>query len=166
MKILVVEDNARNQQAAKEQLEGHELTIVDELTEARFALERDMEFDVVLCDMELPESATCGVVENHHFTGDTSRRDTAAINEYGFSIALLAIQRGVRRVAMVTSTFHHHSPMAYMAFLLMRGGTLEIAGGARLRFEADSMTKMQGEEPKTSDQYVKDWGGALARLIS
>lgn len=167
MKILVVDDNIRNRRAAREQLEGHDLTIVDSLDKARFALESGRgRFDVVLCDMELPESDR-GVVENHHFDGDESCRDTAAINEYGFSIAMLAIQRGVRRVAMVTSTFHHHSPMAYMAFVLMRGGALELADGARLIFEADSMTKMRGvEDPKTRDQCVKDWRRALARLIA
>ncbi len=55
MKILVVEDDSRQQELARKQLAGHEVTITGYYTEA-FKLIGEQKFDVLLTDMNLPPS--------------------------------------------------------------------------------------------------------------
>lgn len=165
MKILVVDDSPRNQQAAREQLgDAHELTIVADYRKAASALEwaERGTFDAVLTDMEIPERAEGGMAHGSG-GGATVHWNTADINSFGFAIALMAVRCGVKRVAMLTSTHHHHGAMASAVFAL-RGPAFEI-DGARVVFEADSLTKMRGENPETLDQFVKNWASALAYLM-
>lgn len=170
MKILVVDDCPRNQQAAREQLTGHELVIVGTSDEALRAIElaalNSVQFDVVLTDMELPKSATREEICANNLPGAPPEeeyvyRAGGAINSLGFPIAMFAVWRGVKMVAMVTSTYHHHGAMA-SAVSMVRGHRFEI-NGARAVFMADCMT---GSQASRTDPRVKDWKNALERLTS
>jgi len=107
LNILVIEDSAAHQQAAREQLAEHNLTIVGTFPEAMRALgshmfakmgkkayEYEGNFDVVLTDMEMPVDKRLESLDHGNV------KDTSA--PYGLILALRAAQVGVKYVAMIT----------------------------------------------------------------
>lgn len=108
MKILVVEDNARHQKTAVEQLgDLHELTIVDNLYDARKALEKN-DIEIVLSDLMLPFTKNESV-------GDEGLTKYPLGTElpFGFIIALFsALTSSVKYIAILTDRDHHADPIS------------------------------------------------------
>lgn len=101
MKILVFDDNVIHRASARITLASHELTVVGSYDEAQKVLLNDGPFDVVLTDlMVFPSKQQLG-------------QPGKFINQempLGSMIALLAIYRGVKNIAIVTDTNHHDHP--------------------------------------------------------
>lgn len=88
------------------------------------------QFDVVLADLMMPMS-------KRSLTGDFYKPEEQV--PYGFVTALLAAKHGVKHVAVVTDTNHHHGPMS-AALDLFEEHTLE--GRTYHRFTTNSSTCM------------------------
>ena len=109
MKILVIEDNPIHQEAARTQLVAHEVTIIKSYIEysskfhgwvpgygygnASLSLSS---FDVVLTDMKL--------------LSYDDRKESEA--DTGFIIAMDALSKKVKLVAILTDANHHQDPMS------------------------------------------------------
>ncbi len=94
MKILVIEDSARNIASAKLTLAAHDLTIVTNTSEAVEALRYNEERpDAVLTDLYLPRSTTDSTLEPS-----------------GLCLALHAVKRSIP-VVICTDANHHQDPI-------------------------------------------------------
>jgi CheY-like chemotaxis protein len=102
LNILVIEDTLANQEAAKNQLSEHNLTLVSTF-EATVEMMETQHFDVVLTDVMLPGEAQ-GVAGSNPEVG----KDTP----YGLVIAHMASAKGIP-VRMVTDLGHHSNPIAW-----------------------------------------------------
>jgi hypothetical protein len=107
-------------------LASHELTIVATYDEAQEALKRQNlpTYDVVLTDLIVPPSSRAA--SDARGWGYQVEDPTL----YGAMIALLALEAGVRHVAVVTDTNHHAHP-ASAAFDVFRGRPFDV-GGTRI----------------------------------
>jgi hypothetical protein len=115
-KILVLDDTKANLDAAREQLASHELTLVMKFSDAR-ALIRDRydfetktkvpgtAYDIVLTDLFLPGEREGQGDEGFALVGEPIPT--------GLVLALLAIQKGVGKVAVVSNGNHHAHPMTW-----------------------------------------------------
>lgn len=94
LRILVVDDSPVHRAAAQQQLVGHEVTLAADYAEGQ---ERILigEFDVVMVDLHLPSGELWGLNGQH---------DSVPV---GTILALLAIQRGVKHVGVLTDANHH-----------------------------------------------------------
>ncbi|MDH5442340.1 MAG: hypothetical protein OEX08_01930 [Candidatus Nomurabacteria bacterium] len=172
MKILVIDDNPQNIQAAEEQLGAdHELTLCssyDEAQEYLTQVEGDVQyhakrgdsyfahfwekgdpwFDVVLTDLFMPPSSS----------GQGSTE--AGQVPYGFVFALAALRRGTKNVAIVTDGNHHDSPLLWAMDLIgFSDSESSIAFNSSTFITCSSMIW-------DGNQYtVKDWKKALERLL-
>jgi CheY-like chemotaxis protein len=118
MKILVIEDSAINQEAARQTLSGHELTIAESYDEAMKLLLRKRSFDnkapkdtqphpfdVVLTDLMM-EPSDKGL-------SDCGHENNKGQMPVGFPLALAAALSGAKYVGCVTQTNHHDHPMSH-----------------------------------------------------
>jgi len=163
MKILVIDDYAGNQSAAKAQLAAHDLTIVSTVDEARDLLcskESTQHFDAVLCDMLMPGGCEC-------YIGYETAKLSAQEMPVGFALTLMAVIHGAKYVAMVTDTGHHHHPISALIDSLETAGwknnipirRIFSIDGARVGYYHAPMVKVEG------GTYSKDWGKVLTTLI-
>lgn len=108
MKILVIDDNPVHLDAAKKQLEEHDLAVVGSYDVAQALLgykawddrSNKHDFDVVLCDLLMPAS--------HQMLARDAR--LAGEQPVGIFLALLAAKNGARYVAVFTDSDHHSHP--------------------------------------------------------
>lgn len=175
LNILVIEDSAVHQQAAREQLADHNLTVVGSYDEGQEWLtpygdlycKKAREFrkggmndddasaqalqlfkwDVVLIDLMLPASRQALSDEHRHLAGQEM--------PIGTTLAFLALKQGVKRVAVVTDTNHHHNPAS--AALDVMCSSFSI-GDARMY-----MTNSWSHEHYGS---AKPWGSVLTVLLN
>lgn len=101
MKVLVIDDNARNLEAAKAQLKEHDLTIVDNYDDGQNEL-RQFDFEVVLVDLLMPASRQQQGEKGIRFVGQEM--------PVGIFLALLAAKNGAKCVAVLTDSDHHSHP--------------------------------------------------------
>lgn len=111
MKILVIDDTHMNLKAAKQTLEGHELTLAASYDEAYKLLEKPKgetqpPFDVVLCDLLMPAGREQQGAKGEEYVGQEM--------PVGFALALMAVLQGAKYVAVVTNLNHHQHPAAAM----------------------------------------------------
>lgn len=161
MRILVIEDSVKHQDAARETMLDHELTIASTYDEAvellteygpedrelirRHSLPKGetipLPFDVVLIDMMMPmggrETLAPGI---YHPTDQVP---------YGFVLALRAAARGAKYVAMVTDTNHHQSAMSAALDLISGAYYRE---GCRPNFEINGAKVMFVHAPFLEDK--------------
>ena len=109
MRILLIDDNAKNRAGAKDLLgDKHKLVILDTYVEARDMLTSGQRFDVVLVDLMLPVVPAVGMnlsleaVEKYH----------GQEMPLGLTLAFLALKLGYKKVGIVTNTNHHDHPMS------------------------------------------------------
>jgi CheY-like chemotaxis protein len=112
-RILVVEDDPANIASAKELLGAYDLTIVSGFDQALDALDRQPE--VVLTDCMIPKGGYACM----------GPRGQALVNcqgvmPYGPIIVLHAIQKGVKKIGIITAGNHHDDPFVF-AFDGLRG---------------------------------------------
>lgn len=120
MKILIIEDSARNVTAAREQLASHDLTVVEtankalELLGAGYARTGKCDFDVVLTDLLMP-SPSYGLSgeAKHEYAGEwygVNPPKPALEIPVGVFFALMAAKNGAKRVGVLTDSGHHDHP--------------------------------------------------------
>ena len=100
MKILVIDDSAIHQAAARKQLADHDLTVVGSYDEGQ-ALLGKYDFEVVLVDLLMPASSQ-SLGRNTHLAGQEM--------PVGIFLALLAAKNGAKFVAVFTDSDHHSHP--------------------------------------------------------
>ncbi len=117
MKILIIDDNQENLEAAKKQLADHEVTTLSSFDElaSRFGYINSLNvkkledyflsFEVILTDLFLPASLK-GVKQG-------SYEDVP----YGIIITMVALRLGIP-VAIVTSAGHHDNPFTWALNLI------------------------------------------------
>lgn len=105
IKILVIDDKKENLELAVKQFEDKEVVL---LTAPSFAIASDLikfhDFKMVLTDLMLP-----GESEGVSSTNAAIGQDTP----YGLVLAIMAKNKGVPHVAIVTDINHHASPIAW-----------------------------------------------------
>lgn len=114
-KILVVEDTAKHQDAARALLEGHDVTIVDYFEAACDALgggesiesisRLATPYDVLLTDLFYTQGREARMTGDH-----------AAASEqqpFGIFLAQIAARLGIPYIGVVTDMNHHQHPLAY-----------------------------------------------------
>lgn len=174
LNILVIEDSAVHQQAAREQLADHNLTVVGSYDEGQEWLTpygdlcckkaRDFrqggmsdedawaqalklfQWDVVLIDLMLPASGQALSHEHRHLAGQEM--------PIGTTLAFLALKRGVKMVAVVTDTNHHDNPAS--AALDVMSGSFSV-GDARMYLENSWSHDLYGS--------AKPWSAVLKVLL-
>jgi CheY-like chemotaxis protein len=113
MKILVIDDSHLHQASAQQTLQGHDFVIAKTHDEARTLLDGDRDrsiapqsFDVVLSDLLMPAGKKTQGPKGERYVGQEM--------PVGFALALLAVVRGAKYVAVVTDTGHHDHPASAM----------------------------------------------------
>lgn len=105
--VLVVEDSPLHQEAARQLLNEHNLTLVGTFDEAADVMRKG--YDAVLTDMFFTQGR-----------GDCMADKSMGRLEmpFGYAVALMACREGVPNVAVVSDASHHANPIAYtMDFL-------------------------------------------------
>jgi CheY-like chemotaxis protein len=181
MNILVVEDTPKHQESARQLLCDHNVDIVTAFDYAMDKLggtrgEPETKYDAVLSDLLMPQGR-----------GDVQGEKWMASEQmaFGFPIALIAAQKGIPYVAIVSDMNHHKHPMAYtLDFLNKR---MQIDGTRFQTFGESSLSRAYPmtdgtislecpyELPQDQRQgyvtvgsgfkSVKNWKGVLERIM-
>lgn len=120
LNILVMDDCAVNRKAAAVLLKDHTVVTVENFDQAVEALE-SRKFDVVLTDLLLPP-----FVRGHEW-----KKFVGQEIAFGAVVALHALAKGVKMVAIVTDANHHDHPAAATLDYPV-GGKTTVIGDARL----------------------------------
>ncbi len=166
LKILVVEDSEFHQEAARQQLAGHDLTIAKDYAEAHKLLRGRIyaenpsfpQWGIVLVDLMLPASM-CGV----HGGGESFEGEQMPL---GTILAFMALRNGTKKVAVITDTNHHHHPAS--AALDNFGGRKSFTVGdakvfitSYLRGQGNTL----GEKLTKEQEQEKPWLAACRLLM-
>lgn len=114
MNILVIDDSTNHQQAARQVLGEHNLTVVESYDGALKLLANEDDggklllpyWDAVLCDLLMPAGRSA--------QGDKGLKYVGQEMPVGWSLAITAALRGAKYVAVVTDMNHHHHPASAM----------------------------------------------------
>ena len=177
LEILVVEDKPHHQEAARQLLSEYNVQIVstfDEVTDLlRLPMTWDGDdlvqptYDAVLTDMFLTQGRGILSPDVRHLASEQM--------PFGYPIALMACQKGVPYVAIVSDANHHSGPIAYsMDFFAkeyINRKTIQQVGNSRLAIfngriknwtylnkDGRVATKENAEEGAI---LVKNWAEAL-----
>ncbi|MDP2736873.1 MAG: hypothetical protein Q8O59_03820 [bacterium] len=155
MKILVIDDSVKNQEAAKKQLSGHDLTVVGSYDEGNNKISRRNEFEAVLVDLLMPASDYAQGREGQKYVGQEM--------PIGIFLALsAAFNGGAKYVGLLTDTDHHQHPASACVDALNRGQWGEgepcphVIGGAKVVFSNNRSWIVNGE---------KNWAALLEYVI-
>lgn len=109
LKILVIDDELENREAAKKFLKGHDLTILSNPDEAVNEFEKEFfDYDVVLTDFLMPVNN----IETAMFLSQEAREKYAGmLMDYGWALLFLAIQKKVKMVGILSNLNCHEHPM-------------------------------------------------------
>lgn len=178
LKILVIDDNLDNLAAAERQLIGHDLTLCSSFKEAQKYLNQDpcidgmnnlplnpeswdygryyhkgeSNYDVVLTDLFLPVCLD-GLGDNN----PRKNEHVGTEKPYGLFFVLLALRRGVKKIAIVTNAGHHDDPLIW---------SLEkpLGFGRMISFGENDFVFSCNSAHWENDIRVKDWLDALNKL--
>lgn len=181
LKILVVEDNEFHREAARQQLVGHNVTIVNdyahgyELLHGGWNLEKNRslpdglsmeertemsnvypEWDVVLVDLMLPASM-CGVNGNDELVGVQM--------PIGTTLALLALRNGTKKVAVITDMNHHSHPASAMLDNFGWEKPFKIGDAKMLITSCLRESYSRGEELTKEQRKEKPWLAVCKLLV-
>ena len=138
-KILVVDDNFGNLAAAEEQLGAdYYLTTVPTFEEAQKLLKED-EWDVVMTDVMMPGEKD-GQGKGLKLVGE--------MMPIGLVVALLALQKGVPEIFILSDTNHHDHPVAWAMDSIVGPGPIN---------------GFTGYKCPMNDDGTKNWQKALAK---
>lgn len=164
MRILIIEDEQKFIDQAKEELSGHELTFATTCVEAEklltgnghwFKEDAEFPFDVVLTDLHLPISYH-GTGETKVIGRNTETKEAITVPTtklygesipYGVIFAMAAMRRGVP-VAICSQGGHHNSPMNFTLDIAGDSGKVVMIGGCKFLY----------------DEYKK-WGESFKKLV-
>ena len=119
-RILVVDDNQKNLEAAKNQLTGCELTTCATFTEAKAAIING-NFHVVMTDVMMPGEKNGQGPQSAHYVG--------SLVPIGLVVALLALKQDVPHIYIVSDTNHHDHPVAWALDSIVGGKRIKAACG-------------------------------------
>lgn len=167
MKILVIDDSERHQDAARSQLADHDVTIAEGYIEAAKLLgnesmtsarQSDHGFDVVLTDMKLPMSDVNLTPEAFN---------PGELVSYGYVLALVAAKGGAEYVGVVTDTNHHDGAMSASLDLIdPRTKTRTWEGEPNLSINGATTLFVHAPLSRNEDDdLVKDWAKVLGWLV-
>lgn len=167
MRILVVDDNAANQESASLLTQdGHDVTVLGTIEEAfRFFSEAEKKGvpDVVMSDLWMPAPAMDNFYRGvqyilssnnpYHPEHDGNRTDQIPA---GLVFAIAAANLGVKRIAILTDSDHHSDQMVAVMDLFEEN----LFGGHIGKYEARYFSRNDEGLP-----IVKDWQKLLKRLL-
>lgn len=176
MKILVVDNDQKHQESARQTLAEHELVIVENFDQAqeilspkinwkeyeRLVIEENLsdreakkrampkpDFDVVLSDLLMAKGSDSGM-------GERGRILIRQEMGYGYPIVFLAANAGVPLIGVFTDKNHHDHPMSY---------TFDFVGGYRNDdFTVNSSRVMFRHCENFTASRGKDWSWLLYNL--
>lgn len=172
MKILVIDDNKDNREAAMAQLGDHETTVVGSYDDGQELVQEKHEFEAVLVDLLMPASGQ-SIGRNEHLVGQEM--------PVGIFLALLAAKNGAKYVAVFTDSDHHSHPASacfdafnereYYPTPFMVEGAKVILSNARSwvsHFRPEDLAKaMSYEETKNNPSVrAKNWRMLLDYLTA
>ncbi len=143
MRILVIDDTAKNIKSAKVGLAGHILTTVTGYEDALDILEKE-KFDVVLTDMNLPMSSK-NLCKNFKL---------GELVPYGTLLMMKAAHQGAKYVGIVSDIASHPEDPVSATF----------ENYTKIIFCVDS-AKVMFIRAKTDSDGYKDWADALLQLM-
>lgn len=154
MKILVVDDNLRHLEAAREQLGSqHDLVTLESYEDAIKLLKPDTDVEVLLSDLLMPAEPHALGPEGLKFLGHEI--------PIGLVLILRAAQAGVKWLAVITDANHHDHPMS--AALDWIGPASWGTYGAKL-FRVNESVALIAHAPFGPDGR-KDWAQTLQILL-
>jgi CheY-like chemotaxis protein len=168
MKILVVDDTPEQLVVAKKLLAGHEVVTASGWSEARKLLssythsfDNPQGFEVVLTDLMMSGEGVC--------LAPSAMKHVGQYTPYGFVIALLALRRGVQKVAIVSNGQgedgnHHNHPILWACDSLHGfefQGRLMFFAGSKCPYMDKGETEVDGIE---SPYHLKNWRTVLETL--
>lgn len=141
MKILVIDDNPLNQTSARQTLVDHDVNVVGTHKDAHEVLVKSEPFDAVLCDLLMPSGGMLQGPKGLEYVGQEM--------PVGFGLALLAVLRGAKLVAVATATTHHDHPASAMFDDFYEEGKVSMPhrfaiDGARVAYFHAIMTFVEG----------------------
>lgn len=145
MKILVVDDMAEQREHAIKVLSpSHEVSVAKDYREA-YSLLRNGAWDMVLTDLNMPEKE--GVA-----------------NPTGFVVALLALESGVEKVAIVSNGQGDENRHKHPVFMAASGMNGSVILERLWIFSGKSCPHMTKETlPRVEKPYrIKDWAAVVA----
>lgn len=138
-KILVVEDCQIHIDAAKEQFTGrneYHLFIATTVRDAERIMVNE-KIDVVMTDVMLP-------ISTEGLSREALEKFASQLAPTGLVVALIAVNKGVEEIYLVSDMNHHQHPVAW---------ALDLVGGKRIK---------QSKRPVACNGK-KDWYGCLTR---
>ncbi len=169
MKILVIDDNTRNLEAAVEQFPDVDITTVDSVELAVELLagkksvfsprEPKTRYDVVLIDLNMPASfLSVGV-------SPAGKKKEGELSPVGMFLVFLAARNGAKKIVMLTDSGHHNDPSSAMIDLVSSEDLKKIK-----TFSLDGatvvLTNNCGLIIRTpGGERVKDWKTALSLCV-
>jgi CheY-like chemotaxis protein len=112
MKILVVDDEDRNREAAVKQLmEKHEVITASSFYEMRKLIKQGEKYDVLMTDLMMPGDEKEGMIPA------------------GLACALLAMQHNIPRIYILSETNHHDYSLIYLLEDILKAGPINVFCG-------------------------------------
>ena len=157
MKILVIDDTLVHRMAAQQTLAGNDLTVASSYDESVKLLDRER-YEAVLTDLLMPAGREAQGPHGDPFVGQ--------LMPVGFALALHAVLRGAKYVAVVSATNHHDHPASAMLDRLDRAYWHDaqsrprfVVNGAAVGFFHHPAVTVEGQGEG------KDWGKVLRALL-
>lgn len=118
IKILIVDDNQENLERAKKEFSGRNVKLTCcSLFSVAADLLHERSYDVLLTDLMLPGEPNGIGEENAEIGKDTP---------YGLVLAIMARNKGMKNVAILTDISHHSGPIAWAMDRLLFGTQSDI----------------------------------------
>lgn len=129
MKILVMDDNQTHRNAANAQLEGHDVTIVDNFDAAvelicpeyKDGAYHPRNWDIVLTDLLVPATRKAQGPEGEQHVGKEM--------PLGSIVVLIAQSHGVKKIGLLTDHNHHNHPASAALDCLAHRGAKGLKHG-------------------------------------
>lgn len=154
-KVLVVDDDHRHLEAAREQLsDTYELNCLDSYEEAIKLLVRGHGFHALLSDLLMPAEPYALGGKGAQFIGQAV--------PIGLILALRAALVGVPRIVVITDASHHDHPMS--AALDWLNPSYVLSGGQKILYINDSCV-LVAHAPLLDDGR-KDWASAFKTVLN
>jgi CheY-like chemotaxis protein len=150
MKILVVEDNSRQQEVAKQQLAEHDVTVTASYREA-FKMMEDARFDVLLTDLHLPASTEYPL--DISFTGQEVQA--------GWVVVLKGISVAIPMIGLLTDADHHQDTASALVDLIH--WKVLTMGTSKVLF--DNGTFINRQKKDGLEYGDKLWAGLLEEIV-
>ncbi|MCX6793216.1 MAG: response regulator [Candidatus Falkowbacteria bacterium] len=169
MKILIIDDNNDNLEAAKKLLTDHEVITANSYEAAEelligddhFSRRKDSNvpvenFDLVITDLFMPASPT-GL-------GDKSMAGQET--PYGFVLALLCLRLGINKIAIMTDSNHHKNPISWALDNLGGNDSKPFKVNETTMLFASNLIIWDNQRCDQGLPFIKDYERALKLILN